>query len=173
MTDPFDEEPRSTGDRVLAWLDRPGLMKAMGLLTVGIVLGTLVLVVLYGPDILNSTSAVKDGTELTGCRSSYSAEVTDRRTEFDIARSHRDSAASEVNLVLLELAQAAIFGDDSKVAELQGQLPGLRQEVRIANVAVAEADAALIEANDIYQDAVALSRDDPAQFLADCSNGRR
>lgn len=118
----------------------------------------------------NTTSEVRKSTELAGCRSAYAAEVTDRRTEFDIARSHRDTAAAVVNLTLLELAQAAIFGDDTRVQELEAQLPALREAVRDANEAVADADAALIAANQVYQDAIALSRSDPEQFLADCSN---
>lgn len=155
-------------DKVLDRLKSPHLTTWLGIATMVVVIITFALAALYGPDILNSTTAVEEGTNLTGCRSSYSAVVTDKRTEFDIARSHRDNAASEVNLVLLELAQAALFGDDAKVAELEGTLPGLRQAVRTANDMVLEADAALIAANDDYQVAVALSRDDPAAFIAAC-----
>lgn len=134
-----------------------------GIVVVLIALGTPALI-----STSNTTREVRDGTELSGCRSSYAADVTDRRTEFDIARSHRDTAASQVNITLLELAQSAIFGDDARVRELEGQLSGLRQAVADANVKVSEADEALIDANDIYQGAVTLSRDNPDAFLIAC-----
>lgn len=156
MTTPIEE--RRSPDRritIVLWLS--------GIVVVLIALGTPAVI-----STSNTTREVRDSTELSGCRSSYSADVTDRRTEFDIARSHRDTAAALVNLSLLELAQSAIFGDDVRVREIEAQLPELRERVRDANAAVGQADAELIEANDIYQAAVALSRTNADRFLAQC-----
>lgn len=133
-----------------------------------------VLVILGTPAVINASSTVDEverGNELTGCRSAYSSTVTDKRTEFDIARSHRDTADTVVDITVLDLAQAAIFGDRARVRELEGQLPALRTKVAEANEVVIEADAALIKANEDYQAAVELSRSDPDRFIAACERG--
>lgn len=131
----------------------------------------VVLIGLGTPTVLRTSNAaqeVRHGNDIASCRSAYAAAVTEKRTNFDIARSHRDTSAAIVNLTLLELAQAALFGDDATVDELQRQLPALRQEVREANESVAAADEALIDANDTYQAALEQSRSDPDAFLASC-----
>lgn len=128
--------------------------------------------VLYGtPTVIRTSNAaheVQRGNDLAACRSSYAAQVTEARTAFDIARSQRDSADAEADVVVLELAIAAIFGDDDTVARLRDRLPAMRQVILDRNADVADADDALIAANDIYQAALERSRSDPDGFLAAC-----
>jgi hypothetical protein len=158
----------SISDRLLDRLKADWVTTTLGILTAGVVILTFAGAVLYGPDIVNSTNAVERGTDLTGCRSSYNAEVTDRRTAFDIARSERDTVDSEADVLLLSLAENSIFGNGDRIDDLREQIVPKRIELAEHNERVKAADAALIEANAAYQEAIALSRDDPEGFVADC-----
>lgn len=129
---------------------------------------TFVGAVLLLPNILRSTNSVRDDIELTGCRSSYSADVTDARVAFDLARSERDTVDADADVILLELAEAAVFGDREHVDELRIFLAPLRDELKRLNDEVNNANAALADANDRYQEAVIRSRTDPKSFIASC-----
>ena len=157
--------PTSWRDRLLS----PRVTDALGWLTLIVVILVAIVSVAYFPGIFSRTNDVRDGNLLASCRASYSAEVTNRRTLFDVARSQRDDALSRVDLLTNEITEEAIFGqDETRIAELRGLLPDARDAVVDANVRVREATLELNEANATYQDKVLLSRTDSAIFLQEC-----
>lgn len=129
------------------------------------------LVILGTPAVINASSTVDEvsrGNQLAACRSTSSAAVTDKRTEFDIARSDRDSVRADADTLLLALSRAAIFGDRDRVRDLAAQIDATDARLQEAQAKVDKADQALLDANAAYQDAIALSRQDPEGFLTDC-----
>lgn len=157
--------PTSWRDRLLS----PRVTDALGWMTLIVVILVAVVSVAYFPRIFSRTNEVRDGNLLASCRASYSAEVTNRRTIFDLARSQRDDALSNVDLLTNEITEEAIFGrDEARIEELRALLPGARDAVVDANARVRQATLDLNDANSVYQEKVALSRIDPRTFLEEC-----
>lgn len=130
-----------------------------------------VLVILGTPAVINASSTVDEvvrGNQFDSCRSTAAAKVTDKRTEFDIARSDRDSVRADADTLLLALSRAALFGEEDRLADLSAQIDETDARLQEAQDRVDEADSALLDANDAYQAAIALSRQDPERFLANC-----
>lgn len=157
--------PTSWRDRLLS----PKVTDALGWMTLIVVILVAIVSVAYFPNIFSRTNEVRDGNLLASCRASYSAQVTNRRTLFDLARARRDDALSHVDLLTNEITEEAIFGrDEARIAELRALLPDARAAVIEGNARVREATLDLHEANSTYQEQVALSRIDPDTFLQEC-----
>lgn len=162
------DPPVTVADKIRSKLLDPKVTDWLGVATIVVVVLLFALVGLIGSGILGTTSALEDSTDLTGCRATYSAEVTNKRTEFDIARSHRDTAAHELSLLTNQITEDGLLNNGDQLPTLQPLLDPARQKVRELNKAVEDADAALLQANAEYQDAVTFSRVDPSKFLASC-----
>lgn len=131
----------------------------------------VVLIALGTPAVIstsNTTDEVRRNGDITGCRSELNAGVTEARTEFDVARSERDTATTELNLLTNAGLQAAVTDDDDGLAEIASQLTAARAEVTAAEAVVVAATAHLREVSADFADAISLSRDDPAAFLEMC-----
>lgn len=154
------------------WRDRllsPKITNVLGWMTLIVVILVAVISAAYFPNIITRTNEVRDGNMLDSCRAFYSAEVTNRRTQFDVARSQRDDALSFVDLLTNEITEEVIFGEDeARITELRALLPGARDAVVDANVRVRAATRDLNEANATFQDKVLLSRTDPVAFIQEC-----
>lgn len=129
------------------------------------------LLALGTPAVINASSTADEvarNDRLDACRAAYGAAVTDARTEFDIARSARDTAATELD-VLTNLGWQAIFTDDGPTGQqVLSELPNARDLVREGEQHVAAATAALSEAATTYVAQVDISRTDPDGFLETC-----
>jgi hypothetical protein len=145
--------------------------RTLNLLGIGTALLLLLLffiVILYGPGLRANTGAIKDGTDLQGCRSQHSAPVTDARTDLDVAKSERDRAASQHTLTQTAITKEALFGNETAVAPLLVVLERDAAAVEEANATVVEKEQAYSEANATYQKAIDISLNNPAAFLATC-----
>jgi hypothetical protein len=146
-------------DRALNWI---------GIGTACVVLLIAMTIIAYGPGLRSNTQAIAMGTDLAGCRSQYSSEVTQARTNFDQAEGNRNRTSAEHTLIQTEITRQALFGDEGALTPLLNQLDDSAARVRERNALVVEAQVAYDEANLRYQAAVSLSLTNPEQFLADC-----
>lgn len=150
--------PKERGDRRITLL----------LILTGAVVPLVLIGTLFTISTTNTAGEVVQGNEVTGCRSEFNSRVTDARTEFDVARSERDTAATELNLLTNSGLQAAVSGDDATLAEVFANLPAARALVDEREQAVVEATIHLHEVSDAYVEAVQLSRANSTAFLAQC-----
>lgn len=155
-------------ERVLRALGSERLTAVMAWITVALVAATVLLAAIYGPNILNSTNAVKDGTDLQGCRSQANAMVTEARTEFDVARAERDTAATHLTVLTNEGLVAGVTGDDATFERVLGDLNAARAEVLTAEASVVEATQHLRNVSATYKAKVVQSRENPDAFLRQC-----
>lgn len=128
------------------------------LLSVMTFLGLLVFAVISVPATLASndnSSQVARGNDLAACRSQANADVTDKRTDLDLALAH---SASLQDQFLIQIggprdpkAYVALF---AKIADAQHRLDTTAAALKASNAA--------------YQVAVDLSAADPDQFLRNC-----
>lgn len=151
-------------DWLLRFVKSDWILNLLGILSFAVVIA--VLFIALGTS--GAVSAVDDGNTVQGCRSSYAALVTDARTQFDIARSDRDSVRAEADTLLLQLARAAILGDSERVEELDDLLVPVESKLVTAEEKVDRADAHLIAANDDYQAAIERSNQDRDEFVQEC-----
>jgi hypothetical protein len=156
------------GDRVVERLRSPHLTSWLGVITVAVVIATLALAALYGPDILNSTSAVEEGNNLASCRSLYAANVTDKRTDLDIVSSELRRMNTLTDNAQIAVTRDALFNDGANVVALLAQLQVAGDEELAFAAQVIHAEDALKRENRTYQAALNLSREDPAAFAAGC-----
>lgn len=129
------------------------LLTAVLVLAAVSVMATAVIIVFGLPRIFASASnsqAVRRGSDLQACRSTYASQVTDATT-----------AAND--LVLRGLA-AVGRGDDDELALLVTDPPGATESP------IDTARALVRERNAAYLEAVQLSRSDPDAFLAACDD---
>lgn len=154
MTDPIIPHT----DRRVTWV-----LVLSGIVAVLVILGT--------PAIINASSTsdeVARSQRLDSCRSSYASRVTDARTDFDVARSERDTAATELGLLTNAGLQAAVEDNDDRLSRVFASLPAARALVEEREKTVAVATKALREAADTYVEQASLARTDPDAFLASC-----
>jgi hypothetical protein len=122
--------------------------------------GSLIMLIIALPAIFssrNNSDAVRRGNELAACRSEFNAEVASAQDAVEDARAERD------NLVIYGLAATAT-GDDDALTQLVEQTPA-------AVEAIERARAVKTQAVEAYAAAVRKSRDEPAEFLAECEGG--
>lgn len=117
----------------------------------------------------NTTQEVRTSSDLQACRSEANSRVTDARTAFDIARSKRDTAATELNLLTNAGLQAAVSGDDAALVKVTVALPAARAEVHKKEQVVVDATDHLLDVSADYVAAVRMSRENPDRFLAECT----
>lgn len=135
-----------------------------GIVVVLIALGTPAVI-----DTSNTTEEVRDGTELTGCRSSYNATVTDRRTDLDIISSRLRRSNTDTDNAQIAVTLDALFNDGDNLPVLINKLEAAGDREIELTADVETAEQALVEANDHYQAAIDLSRSDPETFLTECN----
>lgn len=156
MTIPTDVRPH--GDRRITIL----------LILSGVVIALMIVGTPFVISTANTTQEVRDASDLNACRSEASSKVTDARTAFDIARSERDTAATELGLLTNAGLQAAVAGDDASLLTLTSKLPAARAQVHAKEEVVVDATHRLLDVSAGYVDAVRLSREDPDLFLQQC-----
>lgn len=135
--------------------------------------GVVIALMIVGTPFVISTSntahEVRDASDLQACRSEASSKVTDARTAFDIARSKRDTAATELSLLTNAGLQAAVTKDTAGLAKVTASLPPARDAVEKAEGVVVGATSHLLNVSKDYVDAVRLSRENPDAFLQACT----
>lgn len=152
-------------------LDSPKVTTLIAWLTAIVTVTILVIAVLYWPQVLGRTGDIQRNSDLAACRSQANVAVTQARTEFDVARADRDTAATHLNLLVNEGLVAAVTGDDATFDRVVDELVAARAEVMAAENRVVDRTEDLRDAGNRYQALVALSREDPSAFLDWC--GRR
>ena len=128
------------------------LLTAVLVLAAISVLATVVIIIFGLPKIFASadnSQAVKRGSDLQACRSTYASQVTDATTGAN-------------DLILRGLA-AVGRGDEAELALLVTDPPGPQQSP------IDEARALVRVRNLAYLEAVQLSRSDPDAFLEACN----
>jgi hypothetical protein len=127
------------------------LLSAVLVLAAVSVAATVIIIIFGLPKIFasaNNSQAVKRGSDLQACRSTYASQVTDATTQAN-------------DLVLRGLA-AVGRGDEAGLALLVEDPPGP------AVSPIDTARALVVKRNDAYLEAVQLSRSDPDAFLRSC-----
>jgi hypothetical protein len=104
----------------------------------------------------NTSKQISNGTDLQGCRSQFSAEVTDATTRLNQTRARSDIAQDDFLVAILA-------GDKDK-------RDTLLQDFGTIRVQMTKDSLSLDNANLRYQQAVTLSRTNPKRFLAMCSD---
>jgi hypothetical protein len=149
-------------------LDSPKVTTLIAWMTAVVTVAILVIAVMYWPQVLGRTNEIQQNSDLAACRSQANATVTDARTEFDVARATRDTAATHLTVLTNEGLVAAVTNDDATFARVLGELPAARQAVTDAEQVVVDRTANLRDVTARYHDLVVLSRQDPAAFLRHC-----
>lgn len=116
----------------------------------------------------NTTQKVIEAADLQGCRSQANTKVTEARTEFDVARSERDTAATHLTVLTNEGLVAAVTGDDVTFERVLADVVDARAAVVRAEQVVVAATGHLRDVSASYAAAVVQSREDPGAFLAEC-----
>lgn len=116
----------------------------------------------------NTTGKVVEAADIQGCRSQANASVTEARTEFDVARATRDTAATHLTVLTNEGLVAGVTGDDETFERILGELNAVRVEVTEAEAVVVDATEHLREVAAVYKERVIQSREDPDTFLREC-----
>lgn len=155
-------------DRVRARLADPKVTDLLGILTMVLTAIVLILAVLYGPDLLSRTDEIRRTADLAACRSQAASAVTEARTEFDVARSERDTVATHLTVLTNEGLASAVTGDDEGFAAVLGKVPHVRQELLDAEARVIQTTRDLRDASARYTEQLITSRTNPAGFLAAC-----
>lgn len=141
--------------RILNGETSPRHLDALAKIVVGMSAATTVLMVLVAvlglPRILSTdaaSTAVKRNGEVQACRAKFSAEVT--------------TGSVDLQLVIVDGLAATARGDDAALAEIVE--PGPNGEPSRYQQVTEQVASALVH----YKQAIALSSDDPAEFLRQC-----
>lgn len=146
----------------------PKITDLLGILTAILTVAIVVMAVLYWPTLSTRTTEIRDSADLQSCRAQANAAVTEARTEFDVARATRDTAATHLTVLTNEGLVAGVTGDDVTFERILGSLNDARAEVTQAETIVVDATEHLREVSANYKAQVIKSREDPKRFLAEC-----
>lgn len=147
----------------------PKITDLLGILTAILTVCIVVMAVLYWPTLSTRTTEIRDSADLASCRAQANAAVTEARTEFDVARATRDTAATHLTVLTNEGLVAGVTGDDATFERILGSLNAARAEVTTAEAVVVDATEHLREVSAAYKAKVIESREDPKTFLAECT----
>lgn len=179
MTDPFHtpEVDAEVASRALTASDRRDKSQSIDRRINGILVGialvvlvTLALAAIYFPQFASRTNDLSQSTRIQGCRSQSNAQVTNARTEFDVARANRDTAATRLNLLIAEGLVDVARSDEVALAELLPNIESARTAVSNAEGDVVSATRALRAAQEEHQIRTDQSISNPRQYLIDCRN---
>jgi hypothetical protein len=137
------------------WLASDKTTVLMGYVTVLLVASTMVLAVLFVPNIASNTEASRRTDDLASCRAEFRAKIDEANFQVSIAIGEAQSGLSEAVV-------ASIRQDPTTLALIAA-------DITTAEDHKAEAYVQLKLANDAYKTAVELSNDDPDEFLRQCS----
>lgn len=140
--------------RVEEWLESPAATRLLGWLTLILVATVAGLAALTVPDIRSDTSASRRTDDLASCRAQY-------RTAFDDATVVVFDTYGAVQDAIGSASVAAIRQDPTTLALIAAEIEGSIQD---RQAAISD----LLEASDIYNEAVDLSQSDPDAFLSQC-----
>lgn len=177
MTDPFhtpqvDAEVEARAQQATTRVDDSrAIDRRINAILVGIalvVLVTLGLAAIYFPQFASKTNDLSTSTRIQGCRTQSNAMVTAARTEFDVARAQRDTAATHLNLLIANGLVDVAKNDDDALAALLPEIIAATDEVDGAEEAVVAATAVLRDENARHQRSTQLSIENPEKYLRDC-----
>lgn len=155
MNVPFTSGPSKPRPLVAEPVDKVPWRINLILLLVGI---TVLVVIVSLPSILttsSTTSTLRLGTDLQGCRSLYNAEVTDARTRLDLANAASSSLQDQF-LTNLGSRDAVLLGT-------------ILKNLGLAQMELDAAAKAEAKANNVYQRATKVSNTDQDKFLDECT----
>jgi hypothetical protein len=137
------------------WLASDKTTVLMGYVTVLLVASTMVLAILFVPNIASNTEASRRTDDLASCRAEFRAKIDEANFQVSIALGEAQSGLSDAVV-------ASIRQDPTTLALIAA-------EITTAEDRKAEAYVQLKLANDAYGAAVELSNEDPDEFLRQCA----
>lgn len=150
--------------RTLAVLSSNWMLNLLGI-------GTMIVLIIVGWAVFSTrgtVTAVDDGNVVSACRASYNGAVVDARTELDIASSRLRRLNTETDNAQIAVTRDALFNDGANVPQLLSALDAAGAAELDYSKLVEKAEDAYIAANDLYQEILRQSREEPDAFLANC-----
>lgn len=136
------------------WLASDKTTRLMGYVTIILVASTMVLAILFVPNIASNTEASQRTDEIAGCRATFRALIDEANFKVSIALGEAQSGLSDAVV-------ASIRQDPTTLALVAADIEAAEQRK-------ADAYVQLKLANDGYKAAVDLSNEDPDEFLRQC-----